>query len=189
MPESTSAASSEPPISSETGAGVDERSGESAAAGEEQFTDEQFIDEESLFTFRPSVRYALYFLAATVLVVMFVFSLVARFDWGSLFFLGVGLVAMAWAGDQLLSRIEVDVAELRLRKPWRRPRAVAFRQMDALHPAGRLFPALVFTYHPVQPDGLLDLQDIHTLTLPAVEEQELLLHLLRARAPHLKMAE
>jgi hypothetical protein len=159
------------------------------AQAEADATETEWRDLESVFTFRPSVRYALYFSVATVVTLMFVFSLAARFDWGGLFFLGVGLVGMLWSGDQLLSRIELDATELRLRRPWRQPRQVAFRQMDALQIAGRLFAALVFTYHPLQDDGLLDLQDLHTLTLPAVEEQELLLSLLKARAAHLRMAE
>lgn len=58
--------------------------------------------------------------------------------------------------------------------------------MDSLQaPGGGTFSALVFTYHPLQPDGLLDLQSVDTLILPAVEEQELLVELLE-RATHLR---
>ena len=148
-----------------------------------------FEDRESVFTFRPSTRYALYFIVTTTVVLLFMVSLFARFDWGSLFFLGVGLVGMGWSGDQLLSRIDLDVTELRFRQLWRQPKQVAFRQMDSLHIAGRLFSVPVIAYHPLETDGLLDLQDLLTLTLPAVEEQELLIHLLKARAIHLKMDE
>lgn len=142
---------------------------------------------ESVFMFRPSLRYAIFFVVATLVVLLFVVSLIGRFDWGSLFFLGVGLVGMGWSGELLLSRVELDVDEIRLRRPWRKPQQVAFRQMDALHTAGRLFPAFVFTYHPLQPDGLLDLQSVEALTVPAVEEQELLIELLKVRAARLKL--
>ena len=148
---------------------------------------EEFVEEESVFTFRPSARYALYLLVTTVVVILFVVSLVARFDWGSLFFLTASLVGMIWSGDQLLTRVELDATEIRMRQLWRTPKQVAFRQMNSLEVAGRLFSSLVFTYYPLQPDGLLDLQDLYTLTLPALEEQDLLLHLLEARATNLKM--
>ena len=146
-------------------------------------------DEESVFTFRPSARYALYFFATTGVVALFVFSLFARFDWGSLFFLIAGLIGMFWSGDQVLSRVELDVTELRLYRLWRQPVRVAFRQMDSVQASGRLFSVLVFTYHPMQPDGLLDLDDLDTLTVPAVEEQALLLDLLKARASNLREAD
>lgn len=161
---------------------------EELVSGEEP-GEEEPAEEESVFTFRPSARYAMYLMVTTVVVLLFVVSLVARFDWGSLFFLVASLVGMIWSGDQLLARVELDATEIRLRQLWRTPKQVAFRQMNSLEVAGRLFSTLVFTYHPLQPDGLLDLQDLQTLTLPALEEQDLLLHLLEARATNLKMGE
>ena len=124
-----------------------------------------------------------------MIVALFAYSLITRFDWGSLFFLLVGLVGMFWSGDQLLSRVELDGTEIRLRRLWRQPARIAFRQMDALRVSGRIFPALVFTYHPILPEGLLDLQDLDTLTLPAVEEQSLLIDLLQARAGSLRIVD
>jgi hypothetical protein len=181
VPESIEAAEIEP---NDTGAPAVAEAPEAA-----DLDNDDFLAPESLFTFRPSARYALFLLVATVVVLMFGMSLAARFDWGSIFFLGVGLVGMVWSGDQVLSRVDLDVTEIRLRRLWRQPKQVAFRQMDSLQAAGRIFSALVFTYHPLQPDGLLDLQSVHTLILPAVEEQELLVELLKARAIHLRMNE
>ena len=146
-------------------------------------------DEESLFTFRANARYALYCIVTTTIVALLSYSLLTRFDWGSLFFLLVTLVGMIWSGDQLLSHVELDLTEIRLHRLWRAPVRIAFRQMDSLQIAGRIFPAQVYCYHPLQPDGLLDLQELHTLTLPAVEEQDLLLELLQARATSLRIAE
>ena len=55
---------------------------EELVSGEEP-GEEGPAEEESVFTFRPSARYAMYLMVTTVVVLLFVVSLVARFDWGS----------------------------------------------------------------------------------------------------------
>ena len=62
-------------------------------------------------------------------------------------------------------------------------RRVEFRQLDSATEAGRLLRVVVVTYHPLLENGLLDLDDLRSVTLPAVNQQYELLELLQQHAP------
>ena len=134
-------------------------------------------------TYRPVERYAFLGGAGLLAALFCAWALWRQFDWITLLFCFGCLFAAASFGSQLLARVELDAAGLRLVSPFAR-RRVEFRQLDSATEAGRLLRVIVVTYHPLAPNGLLDLEDLHSVTLPAVNQQYELLAMLQARAPH-----
>ncbi|MBK8047980.1 MAG: hypothetical protein IPK16_13105 [Anaerolineales bacterium] len=84
----------------------------------------------------------------------------------------------------MLSRVEADERALRLRRPLQGVRQVELRQLINVHTGGRLLPNLVLFYHPRTSQDLLDLDAVESLTLPAVEDQAMLLETLQAAIRH-----
>jgi hypothetical protein len=70
--------------------------------------------------------------------------------------------------------VVVDAEGLLCHSP-SRTRRVRFGQLDNAVEAGRWMRRIVVTYYPLQPDGLVDLNQLSSLALPAVERQDLLL--------------
>ena len=83
-----------------------------------------------------------------------------------------------------MSRVEVDDRGLTLLQPLASPQQVQYRQLAEVSEEGRLQRVILLLYHPLRPDGLLDLDDLRSLALPALEEQSDLLEILQARTPH-----
>jgi hypothetical protein len=69
-----------------------------------------------------------------------------------------------------------------LRTPLQTQR-VEFRQLDDATVAGRVAHRIVVTYFPLRDNGLLDLDELRSLTLPAVDHQAELLALLESKRP------
>lgn len=137
----------------------------------------------TVITYRAVDRYALLGGAGLLAALFCAWALWRQFDWITLIFLFGCLFAAGAFGIQLRSRVEVDGEGLRLVAPFAR-RHVQFRQLDGATEAGRLLRVIVVTYHPLQENGLLDLDDLRSVTLPAVNQQYDLLELLEQRAPH-----
>ncbi len=134
--------------------------------------------------YRPHARYVLITAVAALSIPALIWLLLRGVDLAGVLFLlfAVGLLFFAVRG--LLSRVEVDERGLTLRQPLARPQAVQYRQLAEVSEEGRLQRVILLLYHPLRPDGLLDLDDLRSLALPALEEQSDLLEILQARAPH-----
>lgn len=135
-------------------------------------------------TYRPHARYVLITAVAVLSIPALIWLLLRGVDLAGVLFLlfAVGLLFFAVRG--LLSRVEVDERGLTLLQPLARPQAVQYRQLAEVSEEGRLQRVILLLYHPLRPDGLLDLDDLRSLALPALEEQSDLLEILQARAPH-----
>ena len=137
---------------------------------------------DTVTTYRPVERYAFLGGAGLLAALFCGWALWRTFDWITLIFLFGCLFAAASFGVQLLGRVEVDATGLRLETPLG-ARRVEFRQLDSATEAGRLLRVVVVTYHPLLENGLLDLDDLRSVTLPAVNQQYELLELLQQHAP------
>ena len=62
-------------------------------------------------------------------------------------------------------------------------RTVALRQLMSVSTSGRAGKALILLYHPDRGDGMLDLDDVRSLVLPALDEQDALQSYLEAQVP------
>ncbi|MEJ5248972.1 MAG: hypothetical protein WHS90_14445 [Caldilinea sp.] len=138
---------------------------------------------ESSLTYRATSLYIALVGASALAVALCAWSLWRQFDWVVLVFL-VGCLYAAWTfGVQWRSHVTLDDQGLSLHSPIQRLR-IEFRQIDAVHESGRIARRLVVTYHPLQENGLLDLETLHATALPAVERQGELLATLQAQKSH-----
>jgi len=133
--------------------------------------------------YRPHSRYVLYAGVSLVMAVAFVWLLRNQYEGGAVFFLLVSLGAALWSVGNLLSRVEVDAVSLVVRLPLLPARRIDIRQLAEVTENGRFVPALVVLYYPLRADGLVDLDDLRSQTLPAVEDQADLLQFLQEKTP------
>jgi len=136
----------------------------------------------TMTTYRSVERYAFLGGAGLLAALFCAWALWRQFDWITLIFLCGCLFAAGSFGIQLLARVEVDESGFQVVTPMA-ARRVEFRQLDSATEAGRLLRVIVVTYHPLLENGLLDLDDLRSVTLPAVNPQYELLELLQQHAP------
>lgn len=122
-------------------------------------------------------------LLCLALGLLFAWEMVRAFSLGNLFFcllcLGLGLWNLGLVG----SRVEVETSGLCVVRLGRGRQCVEFRQLVSVSESGRLNPVITLVYHPSLSSGLLDLDAVQSLVLPAVRAQADLLAHLQARMP------
>ena len=134
-------------------------------------------------TYRSSSRYGLYLAVSLTVTLAFGWTLSQGFDTGSALFFTICLFGAIWSAMSLISRVAVDTAGLTLHAPPGRARRVEFRQLDSVDEGGRFIKVIVLLYHPFDESGLIDLDTLYSLTLPALENQTALLERLQAVTP------
>jgi len=102
---------------------------------------------------------------------------------GALPFLAISLGVAAWSGLALATRVEVTPTSLTVYAPLRKPRTIEFRQLIMVAQSGRLLQVISLLYYPRQEEGLLTLDTVASLHLPALREQAELLAKLQASTP------
>jgi len=132
-------------------------------------------------TFFPHPLYRWVTLGCLVLTGLLGWSLVDAITAEELFFFGVSAAVTLWLGKAMGSQVHLDEQSIALHTPWRKPQRIQWRQMVSATEAGRFFRALSLLYYPQQPNGLLDLERVHYIILPAVVDQEQLLEAIEAR--------
>ena len=140
------------------------------------------MTSDAATTYRPTGQYGLLTAFGAGAALFCAWALWQQFDWITLIFLFGCLFAALSFASQWASRVELDDHGFWLHAPLRR-RRVEFRQLDSATEAGRVTRGIVVTYHPLAASGLLDLEELHSVALPAVAQQENLLEPLRARCP------
>jgi hypothetical protein len=133
--------------------------------------------------YRPHPRYVLIAGIAALSVAALLWLLWRRLELGSVLFLAFAAGLLFFALRSLFSRIEVSDHGLVLLRPLSPPLAVQFRQLVEVSEEGRFQRVILLLYHPLAGQGLVDLDDLRSLALPALEEQGELLDLLLARTP------
>lgn len=133
--------------------------------------------------FAPSGFYAVVMVLGIAVTALFGWELWRSPGLGELLFMGVGAGLTLWSLRAQTSQIAMMPDSLCLTRPWQEERCVAFRQLVSVVEAGRINPVLLLAYHPVQANGLLDLDSVETLELPAVRGQATLLARLQASTP------
>jgi hypothetical protein len=131
---------------------------------------------------QPVSRYAVFAGLSLAAAALFGWATLRANDPIDMLFLVASLAGVAWYGSQLITRISVESDALVVREPWRR-RRIEFRQLIDVSEAGRALKRIVVAYHPLQADGLVNLDAVRTYTLPAVNFQDELLQLLQHHTP------
>lgn len=142
------------------------------------------MTSDATTTYRPTGQYGLLTAFGVAAAIFCAWALWRQFDWITLIFMVGCLYAALVFGDQWAARVEIDGQGLRLHTPLHR-RRVEFRQIDSATEAGRIARCIVVTYHPLASNGLLDLDTLHNVALPAVGDQEALLETLRGKRPRI----
>jgi hypothetical protein len=138
---------------------------------------------EAIAIYRAHPRYRLFALICVGLVLLFAWQLWHKFEAGSAIFFVVVLGLLAWYGRAAGSRVEVDPTRLTLYTPLAAPRSVEFRQLAGVSEEGRMGQAILVLYHPLREHGLVELDEIRSLALPAMTDQETLLAALARQVP------
>jgi hypothetical protein len=99
------------------------------------------------------------------------------------FFFLLSVTITLWFGNTLFSQVRLDERTIALQTPLRGVQQLDLRQVVSATETGRLQRSLTLLYHPRQPNGLLDLDQIQSLRLPVVVDQESLLAAIEARIP------
>lgn len=98
------------------------------------------------------------------------------------FFFIAALWIALWYTRSALTTIGLSGQRLTFSPPLYGARTVDFRQLISVSQDGRLFDVLVVIYHPLQENGLLDLDGVRSLNFPAVAGQDVLYSFLQERA-------
>jgi hypothetical protein len=133
--------------------------------------------------YTPYPLYRLFAWASALLVALFMWELRTGLEIGALLFLGLTLGLTLHFMRMAGSRVEVLADRIRLLRPYSATHEVEFRQMEQVYEEGRGVSAILVAYYPRQPDGLLDLDDLKHLALPAVRDHVELFTTLTARLP------
>jgi hypothetical protein len=137
----------------------------------------------SLKTYLPHPRYLLLAVVCGLFAGLFVWTLWQSFTPATLFFCALCLGLTLWNGQAALTQVQLDGQKLTVSAPLRSPRTIELRQLASVSEEGRLTRVLTITYYPVQPNGLLDMEQLDTVHLPTLDDQAELLAQLQAKAP------
>jgi hypothetical protein len=118
-----------------------------------------------------------------LLTAVLTWSTVRDFSREGIFFLLIMVGVTLWFARLIGNRVVLDERSLTLQAPLRQPRRIEFRQLVSVSESGRLLVAPTLIYHPQEPTGLVDLERVQSLTLPALTRQEQLLATLTATMP------
>ena len=111
---------------------------------------------------------------------------------GAFLFVAIVLVAMLWFVFALDVHVALAPSELTVHRSYSRaftgftqpaPETIAYRQLISAEPSGRFLSTLTLLYYPMQSDGLLDLEQVASTTLPLMTNQSDLLERLEAVIP------
>ncbi len=131
--------------------------------------------------FTPHFWYKLVALFCGGLMALFGWNLAQRFTFEAAFFVVMLIGVVAWCGYSTLSQVAVTSTAVTLQTPLRANRQVEFRQLISVSENGRFNPVITLLYHPHLANGLLDLDEVHSLILPALRDQEQVVTLLAAK--------
>ena len=158
-------------------------------------TDTTFtLDDEETRDFKPTPRYALMTGAGLVVGLLLLWQLLAPlrhgvpFRWEQLLsgeglFSITSLVLAFYFARQAATRVTLTRRAITRAMPFSAPRTVELRQLMSVSTSGRAGNALILLYHPDRGDGLLDLDDVRSLVLPALDEQDALQSYLETQVP------
>lgn len=152
------------------------------------------LDEHETRHFRPTPRYALMAGAGLVIGLLLLWQLLAPLRGGAPFtseqllsgeglFTATSLVLALYFARQATTRVALTRQTITRTMMLGAPQSVELRQLMSVSESGRAGNALILLYHPLRADGLLELDDVRSLVLPALQEQDALRTYLEGQVP------
>ena len=136
-----------------------------------------------LQTFAPHPIYRWLTLGCLLLTGLLAWDLFDTITVEEFFFFLLSVTITVWFSNALFSQVRLDERTIAVQTHLRGVQQLDLRQVVSATEAGRLQRSLALLYHPRQPDGLLALDQIQSLRLPMVVDQETLLAAIGARIP------
>jgi hypothetical protein len=127
--------------------------------------------------------YQVFALIGILVTLLFVWTLTQTFDWMTLLFLIFAMLFAVYNLRWMLTRTELTPSGLTLYEPFNQPIHVDFRQIVAVYETGRITPGVSIVYYRLADNGLIDIDDPNTLFLPALENQQEFMRILRHEIP------
>jgi hypothetical protein len=118
-----------------------------------------------------------------MLGLLFGWRLLQGFEPGMLVFLLLSVSVAGWQWRAARTEIALGSDRLLVNAPLTPNHEIEFRQLLDVVEEGRMGRSILVMYHPLAENGLLALDDVRTLALPSVVEQEKLFDTLKAQAP------
>jgi hypothetical protein len=128
-------------------------------------------------------KYKLLVAVWAVMAALFAWQLRRGLDPETLLFLAIALGLLFWYGRGWGARVTLEARRLRLYRPLAADTVVEFRQLADVHAEGRFGQSILLHYHPLAADGRIELDEIRSLALPALLEQDALLETLTQQVP------
>lgn len=133
--------------------------------------------------YRSRLLYTWLTIFCLLLTLLLAWDSMRSFTGGGLFFTVIMVAITLWFARLVGNRVVVNERSLVLHAPLRAAQAVEFRQLISVNESGRFLLVPTLLYHPLQPSGLVDLENVATLILPALTSQEELLATLKTLMP------
>jgi uncharacterized membrane protein YfcA len=137
-----------------------------------------------MMTYRAHSRYVLIAGVAAICVALLGWVLLQGYDLATLLFFIFAALLLLLALRSGASRVEADAVGLTLFRPLAQPQRIHYRQVAQATEEGRVQRVIVILYYPLGADGLVELDAMRSLALPALEDQIELLHVLQTKTPH-----
>lgn len=127
--------------------------------------------------------YQIFALIGLVMTLLFVWTLSQTFDWLTLLFMVSTAFFMMVNARWMLMRAELTPSGLTIHGPFDQTTHIDFRQMAEVHEAGRMAPGVGIVYYGLAENGLIEMDELQTIFLPALEDQQEFLQILRNEVP------
>lgn len=152
------------------------------------------LGEAEVRQFYPTARYAVMAAAGVAIGLLLLWQLLAPMRNGAPFtlqhllggeglFTATSLVLAVYFARQAATRVMLTKQAITRTIPLGAAQTVELRQLMSVSESGRAGNALILLYHPLRDDGLLELDDVRSLVLPALQGQDELRTYLEARVP------
>ena len=134
-------------------------------------------------TYTAHPRYRIFALVSLLLAGLFAWDLFDGFEPAIGLFAVVCFGLFLWYARAMLTRVVLVADRVILRIPLSRPCAVEFRQLMTVSEEGRMAREILIMYHPTREQGLVDLDDVRSIGIPSMVDQNSLLAALTEQVP------
>jgi hypothetical protein len=134
-------------------------------------------------TYNTHPRYRIFALVSLLLTGLFAWDLLDGLEPAIGLFAVVCCGLFLWYVRAMLTSVVLSEDRVVLHVPLSQPRAVEFRQLMTVSEEGRIAREILIMYHPTCEQGLVDLDDVRSMSLPVMVDQTSLLATLNDRVP------
>jgi hypothetical protein len=133
--------------------------------------------------YRASPRYWVLAVAGLGATALLLVDMLRGVRWDTVLFAAVGVIGGLWALWMATTRVYVADDGLVVKR-FTASYKIDYRQMLSADRQGRVLGVLSILFHPRRADGLIDTEQVGSMLIPALVDQDQLIDLLAQRIPH-----